>query len=315
MTATINSGRASVLVPIAITDAMYVGGTAVEPGPGEVAWTNIAWAKDAICCVIATHKRYQAAVAVAAGGVSPDLDIANATTSTPAKWVELGPTNKWAAFDGAVSTQSAIAGTLTFVLKPGFFNGLALVGLEGSHIHVVVKDRTGGNVIYEYDKPLESSRPGDWYEYFFSPFKPQTDLYITDIEPYYSAELTVTITSPTVAKCGVLAVGDVRKLGGAQYGAKAKLIDYSYLKIDAFGNNVFKKRANAKSMSATIWIDIADADGVTDTMAEVLTVPCMWILTGLPNYRALRVWGMGSGEVSFDLPTYATLSLDVQGLI
>jgi hypothetical protein len=241
----------------------------------------------------------------------------NNQTGTTVYWLDIGPTNQWAMFDGEVSTQTVVASPLTVVMRPGSFNGLYLAGLDANSIDITVKDAPGGNVVYSYSGLLEGSQPADYDEYFFDRFKPLTDFLVSDIEQYNDSELTVTLSSASsgTVKCGVLAAGDLRALGRTQRGAKAKPKTYSYIKTDDFGRTSIKRRKSAKDMSASALLDLSEANTVTDLIQGLLDVPAVWIASADQEYGALRVFGLGSGEISFDGSDYCQLSLNVQGLI
>lgn len=68
-------------------------------------------------------------------------------------------------------------------------------------------------------------------------------------------------------------------------------------------------------MTASALLDLSEANMVTDLIQSLLDVPAVWIASGAQEYGALRVFGLGSGDVSFDGSTYCLLSLSVQGLI
>jgi hypothetical protein len=216
-----------------------------------------------------------------------------------------------------VSTQTVVASPLTVVLRPGSFTGLYLAGLDAASISITVTDAPGGVVLYSYSGVLEGSLPADYDEYFYDRFKPLTDFLASGIDQYNSAEITVTLSSTSggTVKCGVMAVGDLRGLGRTQYGAKAKPKTYSYIKTDDFGNTSIKRRKAAKDMTASALLDVSEANTVTDLIQSLLDVPAVWIASDVAEYGFLRVFGLGSGEISADGPNYCQLSLSVQGLI
>jgi hypothetical protein len=302
----------SVLAPITIVDALLTSSTV--PETDYAAWSGgTTYAVGDRVINTSTHRKYESLRATNSN--HDPSDILNRTGVTP-WWLDIGPTNKWAMFDSEVSTQTSIATPLTVVIKPGAFNGVFLAGLDGDNLIITVKDSPGGATIYYYSGALEASAPGDYYEYFFDRFMPQTDFLANDIDSYANMEITISITKASgTVKCGVLALGDLKPLGLTQYGAKAKPKTYSYIKIDEFGNNTIIKRKTAKDMSATSYVKLEEANYVLDTITELLGTPCVWIGTGIPQYSGLRVFGLGSAELSYDQPEVAMLSLNVQGLI
>lgn len=302
----------SVLAPVLVDDTILISSTVPENDyPAWSASTN--YAKDAFCISTVTHRVYQCVTAHS--GKDP-TDIAN-QAGTPVYWLDYGPTNRYAMFDGEVSTQTVFASPLTVVLRPGSFTNLYLAGLDAGALDITVKDAPGGNIIFTYSGALEGSQPADYDEYFFDRFKPLTDFLSSDIYQFNSAELTLTLSSGTsgTVKCGVLAIGDLRALGRTQRGAKAKPKTYAYIKTDDFGRTSIKRRKKAKDMTASAVLDLSEANTVTDVITDLLDVPAVWIASGLQEYGFLRVFGLGSGEISADLEDNCTLSLSVQGLI
>jgi hypothetical protein len=302
----------SVLVAVDITDAMFISSTA--PETDHAAWSSgTTYTVGQRCISTTTHRIYES-LANANVGKDP-TDIANRTGST-VWWQDVDPTNKWAMLDGEVSTQTVLASPLTIVIRPGFFNALYLGGVDAENLSVEVRDAPAGNIIYSFSGALEASMPPDYYEHFFDRFKPQTDFLASGIDQYNDAEVSLTLTSATgTVKLGVIALGDLRPLGKTQYGAKAKPKTYSYIKVDEFGKNKIKRRKAAKDMSLSAWLKLEEANSVLETITSLLDVPCVWIGTGLPEYTGLRVFGLGSGEISYDKPKDCLLTIDVQGLI
>lgn len=301
----------SVLEPVTVDGAILISSTVAEAD--YAAWSSsTSYTVGARCISTGTHRIYEC---VAAHSNKDPTNVDN-QAGTTVYWLDVGPTNRWAMFDGEVSTQTAASSPLTVVLRPGSFNGLYLADLDASAISITVKDAPGGSVVYSYSGQLEGSQPSDWDEYFFDRFKPLTDFLASDIDQYNDAELTVTLTSlGGVVKCGVLAVGDLRALGRTQRGAKAKPKTFSYIKTDDFGRTSIKRRKSAKDMTASALLDLSEANTVTDLIQGLLDVPAVWIAADGQEYGALRVFGLGSGEISFDGADYCQLSLNVQGLI
>ena len=62
----------------------------------------------------------------------PETDTTN--------WLEVGPTNRWACFDGTIGNQSTQAESMTYILAPGEVDSLALLNLESTSVRVDVVD-------------------------------------------------------------------------------------------------------------------------------------------------------------------------------
>lgn len=301
-----------VLPPITITDAMFVSSTVTEAD--HAAWVaGTPYAVGTRCISAATHRIYESLRASNTG--NDPTNIINRAGTAP-WWLDVGPTNKWAMFDAIVSTQTTIATPLTVVLRPGQFNAVYFGGLDAEQLAITVRDAPGGSVIYSDTILLEGSAPDDYYEHFFDRYKPLRDYIVSGLDAYYTAEITMTLsrTSGTV-KCGIMAVGDLKPLGSTMYGAKAKPKTYSYIDIDDYGTLTIKRRKATTDVSLSAMLKLDEANTVIETIQSVLDVPCAWIGHNLPEYGGLRVFGLGSGELTYDLPKDCKLSLNVQGLI
>jgi len=294
-----------VLVPIEVTDTVLKSSSVAEdPTPAWVAGT---YAIGYQCHLVSTHRVYERTVATASA-VAPNLD--------PTGWKDLHATNRWAMFDQAMDTVTRANNTLTVVLQPGYHNALAILGIEGgSLLHVVERDAPGGNIVREYSDNLEESQPADWWEYYFMPFKPRTGVLVADIEPFYNAEVTVTLSGQGVVGIAMLAVGDLRPLGDTTFDSEAIPVDYSYVDIDAYGNNTILKGKTAKDLAVTVEFDAREANRVTDTVHELLGRPCLWVSNRRDQYRYLWSFGLGSGKVRPKDAKTCVLPLQVKGLI
>lgn len=313
----------SILAPITITPALITSMTANGVAVAEdatSAWSSAnSYAIGDRCHVVSTHRIYEAAKNMTAGSGAKDPTLPASQYDAAGNisyWIDAGPTNKWAMFDGVVSTQSSVASPLVLKIKPGYFNGFALFGIDADTISVVVKDSPGGATIYSYSGPLEGSAPADYYEYCFDPFKPQTKFIATGIDPYYNAEITLTLTKGGGnVKLGMFAIGDMCPIGAPLRGASVEPIDYSYISTDTFGTTTVKKRNNATGMQISAKMEIEDANSVLDTVQQVLGVPVVVVGSSATMYEAMTVFGLVSARQQYDDYGMPTINITVKGLI
>lgn len=301
----------SVLVPSTITSAML---TSTVAETDYSAWSSgTTYAVGNRCISTTTHRVYESLVA---SNTNHDpTDISNRIGATP-WWLDVSATNRWKMFDDQTTSQTTAATTMTVTLEPGSFNAFALLGLSADTVTATVTDLGSSTVLYTYTGDLEDSAPEDYYEYFFSAFSPQTDFIVDGLDSYSNMELVVTLSVVSGdVKCGMLQVGDLRVLGLTQYGAKAKPKTYSYIKINDYGENEIVRRKKATDLSCTAWLKVEEANSVANTLGDLLDVPALWIASDLQQHRALRVFGLGSGDISFDHYQDCLLTLNVNGLI
>ena len=302
----------NIISPITITDAMLGAGTTLAEDT-TAAWTSATYAVGDERHVVATHRVYKCALA-GSSTISPQLD--------PTRWLDKRPTNKWAPFDIYTSTSAATVTTMTYVLTPGYFNAIALYGLTGSQYSLTVKDATGGTVIYSKSGYLYAD-PLGWYEYLFGTLKSTSKLVFTEIPIRPASEITLTITAASgqPVGLGMLISGDYVSLagagswGGAQYGASAEPVTYSYIKTLDDGTTQIVKRHSATNLRVTIAMPREEADAVLQSVQAVLDVPVAWIATDAQGYAGLTTFGIGSGSMKYDSFNIANFDITVKGLV
>lgn len=312
----------SILVPVDLTAPgilrMVVAGgaTMVEDSTPEWNGGNTYAAGDRVH-LPSTHRVYESAKDANAGKDPANLANQYNAAGVITWWIEVGPTNKYAMFDGLISSQTAAASPLIITLTPGAFNGFALFGVDADSYSVVVKDSPGGAVVYDIaTTPLESSQPADYYEYFFDRFKPLRQFIRAGLEPYGEAEITIALTRATGdVRVGMVAIGDLRPVGIPQREARVEPQDFSYFKQDEFGNATIKRRGNATGMTISTKMDKSDAGAVLDTIKEVLGTPVVVVGSQATEFEWLTVFGLISGSMVPVPYPFATLNITVKGFI
>lgn len=305
-----------ILVPITLTDAMLSSSTIAEPAAGEAAWNAAtSYTVGQRCILASTHRVYENLIA-GVNATSPDQALTGATP----RWLDYGPTLRWAAFDGVVNTPSTATTSFTYVLLPGFFNAIAFYGMDGATITVSIKNAPGGSVFYTYSGSLLEP-PVDYYDYYFGVIRGLSKLVLSGILLYANPEVTITVTGVGTVEAGMIALGDLRPLiseggiGGTQQGASAEPFTYSYINTDAFGRTSIVRRHSATNMRASVVLPKTDADAALATVQSVLDVPAAWIATDAEGYAGLNVFGLGSGSLGYEGPNHATLNITVKGFI
>lgn len=302
---------------------IVAGAGAVTPNLDTTNWADIGAAPSEIAWLATesyvigdkvtrstTHRVYATLVA----GVDAGLP-----ESTPARWFDAGPTNKWAAFDNYRSTATVTTGTLTATLKPGIITGLFFAGLVGDTLRVVCKNATSLAVYSDTTYSLSTYLTGDlMWEFYYGVPRQQDTLRIADLYPndaQVEITLTASLTTGTAA-IGVLALGSWNDIGSPQYGFKAQPIDYSRIKTDDYGNTTIIKGLAAKNLSGEcVLMSLADAQAAVDVVYRLLGKPCAWVVGNSTSYDYLSAFGLGSADITAAGPSHANLSLTVKGLI
>lgn len=279
-----------IIVPTQITDAMLASSTVPEPSPGDGTLWNSATAYAIDDLVYIEHRRYQAAVANT--NRNPLTDVG--TSSVPAAWVYLGPTNRWAAFDDEIGTLSTGDAPMVVVLRPGLTSGLALFEMTASSAVVTMRDAPGGTIIYERELSLDGSIIDSFYDWFFADYERLRDVVLTDLPGSFAMnELTIELQATDEVSIGVILPGLVEKIGETQTGASVGIIDYSRVTRDpTFGKVTIQKRAYSKRGNFSIMCDPADMNRNFRTFASIRSTPCVFIGTQEFGYEPLLIYGI-----------------------
>lgn len=286
-------------------------------GSTEQAWTG-ATVSHPVGVVVArptTHRKYKCAVAhTGAATPLPEDD--------PTRWVDIGPTDRFAPFDIYTATAALTVEQLTYVITPGYCNALAMYGLTGSSYTITVREEADGAVIAVYSGFL-SDDPIGWYEYLFSPQRMRKKLVILDIPIRPGAEFTIELESGTGQPVGVgmIVLGDYVPLigagpwGGTMYGSSVEPVTYSYIKTEDDGTTTIKRRHAATNMRARVTLPRDQIDYAVEALQEVLDVPVAWIATDCEGYAGLTTFGLGSSSAVYESYGHGTLEIFVKGLI
>lgn len=247
--------------------------------------------------------------------VAGNLGFPPATNAT--KWIDVGPDNTSAAFDGQVSTVATGTANITYVLATGIIDALALVNISASTVTVTVRDGNGGPLIYTQTVGMDGSTVMDWYQYFFfDPLVARTQVVFAGIPPYGSSHVTIEINGSGQVGVGHIAFGRANDLGEAGIGARAGITDYSKKETDTFGVTTFVRRAFSKTLSVGLLVDKLQVNRVHRLLAGLRATPCIWIGSDDPDYdEPLVVFGFYRDfNVEIAYPTKSLLSLEIEGL-
>lgn len=309
------SGNLSVLVPITITPTMLQSTTAVaESYPTWDSATS--FALGAYCYSPSTQHNYRSLIAGNAGKDPTDpVNRVAASSGGVVYWQDVGPANPWAMFDKKIGTATKTSGPLTVVLRPGAISSLYAAGVSTGYIEVTLKDAPGGSIVYSRTVTMEASQPADYWEYFFSPFEPLSDLLLTDIPPYATGELSVSLAGTSANSCGALAVGDIKVLGQTLADAEAEPMSFAYIDTDQWGNTDIIDGPSATNLSMSA-VTESRAAGLRaqQIVTSLLGKPAFWFCSDSSDAAGLRTWGLGSGKFAYRADR-CTISMTVKGLI
>jgi hypothetical protein len=296
-----------VIKPVTVTPAMIVSSNATQLYPNWAIGTS--YSKDDI---VDYDTHYYISLTNTNTGNNPETSTTN--------WALLGPDNTHAMFDGQVSTETTKATSpLTVTISPGIVNSVALLGLTGQSVSIVMRDGGASPPVYSRTVDLEGSIILDWYMYFFEPFEQLSEVVLTDLPPYSNGQITMTLSSGGNVAIGELLVGTVYALGemALEHGATIGIIDYSRKDTDPdTGLTTFVQRAYSKRMSGQFLIENGSISGVQKVLSSIRAIPSVFIGSEDTDYSALIVYGFYR-DFSIDIayPTHSFCRIEVEGLI
>jgi len=261
------------------------------------------------------HKIYES---LAAGnqGNYPPLDV----LATIPKWLEVGPTNRWKAFDVKVGSQTSQADTITYQITPGeVFDSIAFLNLNAVTAQIVLTDPVEGVVYNRIIDLISTAITGssgiyDWYSYFFSSDLKITDVVKFDLPPYLNAVMDITIThTGDMASIGGIVFGVQATLGATQYSPTIGIRDYSVKVQDDFGIWSVTQRAFSKTMSCDILVESVSIANVQDLLALYRSTLLVWV--GAESYPSTIIYGFYKDfSITISYPAFAICSIEVEGL-
>lgn len=295
-----------IVEPLALTDSKLVSSDV--PETDHAAWSSATtYALGAFVILTSTHRIYQ----------SLQASNTNKNPATePLWWADIGPTNRWAAWDTSNSTQTAQATSISYRVTPGqAVTAVAALNLVGaSSVRVRVIDPTYGTV---YDKTVDvTSLPTSpaWWAWFFGSRSIPTVALLLDLPAYPNADIRIDLAGGASLAVGVIVVGQAKEVGVAvERGARLGITDYSRKETNQYGDAVLVQRAYAKRASFSMRLPRDDVDSVINLLSYLRAVPALWI--GSEAYGSSVVYGFyKTFDITIAYALFSDCNLEIEGL-
>ena len=265
------------LQPVAVTGGVLVASSVAEnDAPEWEAGTSYPLGTRVIKA--ATHRVYESVTAANVGADPAGMS---------GKWLDVGPTNRWAAFDQALGTVTSADGSIAVTLDVGAAGAVALLDVVAATARVQAPG---------YDRTIAVGAGAVTF----------LDL------PGTAGAVTVTIGGPGQVSFGTLLIRRLVSLGITESSPTAGITDYSRKEIDDFGAVTIVQRAWAKRMTARALIRTDAVDQVASRIAAVRAQPSLWL--GQAGIDSLTVYGFFK-DFSIEVgDSVSKLSLSIEGL-
>lgn len=288
-------------------DVLGAGAISNVPETDYPAWTAATFALGARCIIVSAgvHQVWESL---------QDANTNHPPATSPTWWVLVGATNKWKMFDASVSSQTTNPNAIVSVLGlTSRADSVALMNIDAAS--VTITQTTSDGVTYNLTQSLVSQNGiVDFYTWCFEPIVRVGDFAITNMPPYGSASLAITLTDTGgTPKCGACVVGLQKDMGGTQYGAKIGIQDYSIKTKDAYGNYSITQRAFNKKADFTVWLDSTQVDQLQQLLAQYRAQPIVYM--GSDSYASTFILGYYKDfSIDISYPTKSICSIQIEGL-
>lgn len=296
----------TIIPPLAITPAMLTATDVPETDHAE--WSSgTTYALGDRVIVAAQHKVFQSLAA---------SNTNNNPATSPTKWIEVGPTNRWKLLDLRNSSATTQALSMSYTITPGkVINSIAAVGVLAQEVTITVTDPVDG-VVYTREIDLRGAiQEPTWYAYFFDELELRTEFTATDLPAYGSADIEIEFAAATGdVSCASLLIGYKRSFGlGVESGASVGITDYSRKEPDDFGNYQLMQRAYSRRFELSTLVGKSEVQPLINFLAANRATPMLWI--GHPSYASTVVFGFYKDfDVTIDYPDFSNVVIDVEGL-
>lgn len=300
-----------IVIPPLATNTSNTVSNVPEPSPGEVEWNvSTNYAQGAVIIRTSTHRKYECVL------VDEDHTVPELNTK---KWLDIGPTNKWAMFDNLRSEQTKKLGSMEFSITPGKrVDSLALLGLQATKVTVWMT--VGANTVWG---PIERNTSGrnttTWSQYFFGEFKYIPSLLFQDLPPYASAVIHVKIeNAPTLdVGCSEVVIGTKVYLGAAQYNAVSDSQNFSRIDRDDFATAILRQRRTIPKLNVETWADKNLVNQIREVRTDLNAVPALWSALddnyNDPYFEATFIYGIYKQfEINISGPSLAIVNLELE---
>lgn len=291
--------------PVTISDAVLTGSDILE-NDYSVWSSGTTYAANSYVILTSTHRVYRS---VQAGNVGKN------PVTEDTWWQDVGPTNKWAAFDGSIQSQTSKLNTLYYEFTlTGRVDTLALLNASLNEARVQVWTTAEGLVFDKTYGMLSTSGINNWHAYLFEDIRRLTDKTILELPGYLNPTIRVTLTNPSgMVKIGAIILGRQKYIGRTQYGSSVGITDFSKKDQDQFGNYVIVERPYKKKGSFNVMVDNSLIDELQTLLAGYRATPILYL--GTDQYESTSVYGFYKDfSLVIQYPTETQFNLEVEGL-
>lgn len=204
-------------------------------------------------------------------------DANTAQLSDTTKWLLLGPTNVWRAFDVLRNTKASGPSGTTFTITPGQrIDAIGLAGLIADRVEISLS--VGGVEMWTYEELLSTRNTQSWSDYFFGAFTYRDTTAIFDIPKYSGAVITLTFhRSNGDIEVGGIWINSAVYLGELEVDPNVDRRNFSTIDRKPTGELILRRRRTIPTNSWLIFCPKDRLSKVKPLPDELNAVPAMWV--------------------------------------
>lgn len=292
-----------VIRPNLVTDSNFVSSNIAENDHAVYSAATTYALGARVIVTTGHHKIYESLVA---------NNLNNFPPTSPDQWLEVGPTNRWAAFDSSGGTRIMGSNTIEFSVTGNRLGSLALLEIDALSVRIRASTALDGTY-YDKTYPLpDLAVVSNWYEYLYQPIQLKREVIVNDIPPITGSTYTVTVTGNGPISLGTFVIGNRIEFGFTQYNASIGIIDYSRKEADEFGRQILVKRAFSKRMDVRVYLEAGNTDAVARLLADLRATVALYVAAN-NTYDSLTILGFYrdfSIDIAFPTQTIASLQIE-----
>lgn len=269
--------------------------------------------------ISSTHRKYQC---VSDNVYESPED--GATGTDGATWVDIGATNRWAALDTVINTQTTGSTNQEVSYKfdsVDVFDSFAVFGIENCYqVRVFVIDSDNSTELGRVTISLDNSEPIDDADELVNDalydssciIDGITDLGLSD-DSYVSIRF-YPVTDKAVS-VGSICFGNPRTLGDTTYDTTISIKDYSTYTYDDYGNLTTVARPPADQANFQLMIPDGGYRYTRTVLKALVAETCVWYTWDYENIPFSILGRNTTSTITLNSPKTSSLPLKIEGVI
>lgn len=259
---------------------------------------------------IQASRKYQCLVAF-----NQDSPVDGATGDASATWIDMGPTNRWAMFDGEINTKSRSASGHTVNLTPSYlFDSVSVFGCKNvTEVRLTVRNSANAIIFQRNEDMNDLIAALEWQQ---DPLNPDlfSEVTIDGIPTAAGAKIELQFIGNNI-EVGLVTYGLSREIGESLSGLSQNYFDYSKVEYNDFGRLIYLERPIVKLNTYNILVEREKTRSVDRLINSYRGQNLVWSgSTG--NGENLVTYGRAQrSPLVYEYPNINELEITVRGSI